>query len=83
MSEQKKLGSISYITDTDVGFERVGEIEGGFDEIDLGLYLQHHPNGRKELLTQLGYMAYQVHNTYLKIHGEGSSEMGMDQVQAN
>ena len=64
----KNLGNIKYVTDTDVGYYDVGEIEGSFDENDLEEYIKSY--GIEQLCKQLTYMQYQIWDSYRKINHE-------------
>ena len=57
MSEWKTLGKIEVITDTDNGYDRMGEVSGGFD----GQWRDHISKyGHSELLETLMSMASEV-----------------------
>lgn len=59
MSEWKTLGSIEAITDTDNGYDRIGEISGSFHPPEaLMAHVRRH--GHAELLEALASMTAQV-----------------------
>jgi len=59
MSEWKTLGTIEAITDTDNGYDRVGEINGSFHPPEaLMAHVRRH--GHAELLEALASMTAQV-----------------------
>ena len=57
-AETKKLAEISYVTDTDVGYYEIGEVEGAFHEEQLKDYIRNF--GHEKLCSQLGYLQFQV-----------------------
>ena len=67
-AEIKKLAQVSYITDTDVGYYDLGEVEGAFDEDDLKSYIRRF--GHEKLSSQLGFMQFQIWKTVREINGE-------------
>jgi hypothetical protein len=60
-AETKKLAQVSYVTDTDVSYYEIGEVEGAFQE---------------EQLSQLGYMQFQIWKAVREINGEPDSQDG-------
>ena len=60
MSEWKTLGKISVITDTDNGYDRVGEVSGSFGYPPARLKEHIRKHGHGELLETLGWMTAQV-----------------------
>jgi hypothetical protein len=62
MSEKKKIASVSVITDTDNGYDNVGDVEGGFDDKELLDHLQSYGPGK--ICETLAYMQWQVWNTW-------------------
>jgi len=57
MSETRTLGRISVITDTDNGYERIGETQGGFQD-DLKEHIRKY--GSEDVLMTLARMISQV-----------------------
>ena len=70
--ETKKLGEIKYVTDTDVGYYEIGEVEGAFQEYQLINYIKRF--GHEALCSQLGYMQFQIWTALRKINGEENQE---------
>lgn len=60
MSEWKTLGKISVITDTDNGYDRVGEVSGSFGYPPDQLKEHIRRYGHAEVLETLGWMTAQV-----------------------
>ena len=54
----KTLGEIDYVTDTDTGDYKVGEVSGGFSKIELMNYIKTY--GHEGLCAQLGFMQHQI-----------------------
>ena len=60
MSEWKTLGKISVITDTENGYDRVGEVSGSFGYQTDQLKEHIRKYGHAEVLETLGWMTAQV-----------------------
>jgi len=54
MGETELLGAINVVTDTETNQEKIGEIQGGFNEIKLREHIRKH--GHAGLLETLGDM---------------------------
>ena len=67
-AETKKLAEVSYVTDTDVGYYVIGEVQGAFQEDELKDYIKRF--GHKELCSRLGYMQFQIWETIREINSE-------------
>tara|TARA_R100000781_G_scaffold115008_1_gene88417 strand:- start:2722 stop:2976 length:255 start_codon:yes stop_codon:yes gene_type:complete len=71
-AETKELAKIAYVTDTDVSYYEIGEVEGSFRESELKDYIKRH--GHEKLCAQLGYMQFQIWRTLREINGEKDQE---------
>lgn len=71
MSDYRKLTDLSYIVDTENGYDKLGDIGGKFDDAELYKYIQSH--GHQRVLEQLAYLQYQVIDTVRKINQETDS----------
>ena len=60
MSDWKTLGEISVITDTENGYDRVGEVSGSFGHPPEQLKEHIRKYGQAEVLEALGWMTAQV-----------------------
>jgi len=67
-AETKKLAQVSYVTDTDVSYYEIGEVEGAFQEEYLKEYIKRF--GHEKLCSQLGYMQFQIWKSVREINGE-------------
>lgn len=67
-TENKNLVTISYVTDSEVGYYKIGEIEGSFDKEQLKNYIERF--GHNELCSQLAYLQYQVWNALQEVNYE-------------
>ena len=60
MSETKKIGAIHVITDTENSYDKIGDVEGGFDTNELYKHVERY--GTEQLLETLARMISQVIN---------------------
>ena len=67
-AETQKLATVSFVTDTDVSYYSIGEVEGAFQQGQLEDYIRSH--GHEKLCSQLGYMQFQIWKAVRKINGE-------------
>ncbi len=73
-AETKKLAQVSYVTDTDVSYYEIGEVEGSFQEAQLKDYIKRF--GYEKLCSQLAYMQFQIWEAVREINGERNVETG-------
>ena len=71
-SRNKKIAQVRYVTDTDVGYYEIGEVEGAFQEEQLKDYIKRF--GHEKLCSQLGYMQFQIWRAVREINGERDSQ---------
>lgn len=81
MSEWKTLGEISVITDTDNGYDRVGEVGGSFGYPPDQLKEHIRKYGHAEVLETLGWMTAQVMACVKELRQE--ADANEPPVQAN
>ena len=82
MSEWKTLGEISVITDTENGYDRVGEVSGSFyPPAELKEHIRKY--GHAEVLEALGWMTAQVMTCVKELRQEEIAKMPPDQVAGN
>jgi hypothetical protein len=81
MSEWKTLGNISVITDTDNGYDCVGEVSGSFGYPPEQLKEHIRKYGHAEVLETLGWMTAQVMACVKDLRQE--EEAGKPPVQSN
>lgn len=72
MAETKQIGSICIVTDSETSYQNIGDVEGGFDDIQLKDHIQKH--GHAGLLNSLAYMQWQVWNTVRTVNSEKDFE---------
>lgn len=72
--ESKKLATVSYITDTDVSYYKLGEVEGAFNEEQLKEYIKTY--GHEKLCSQLTYLQYQIWEIVREVNSEKNKEYG-------
>lgn len=80
-AEIKNLAKVGYVTDTDVGYYEIGEVEGSFQEDQLKDYIKRF--GHEKLCSQLGYMQFQIWKTLREINGEMYSQEETKAAQRN
>ena len=68
MPERKTLASINYVTDTDVGYYEVGEVDGGFDKDSLRKYIESY--GHEKLSTHLTRLHFQIMEAVQEINSD-------------
>ena len=71
-AETKKLAEIEFVTDADVSYYEIGEVQGAFQKEQLKNYIKSH--GHEKLCSQLGFMQFQIWETVREINGEGNNE---------
>lgn len=78
MSQRKPLLEVTYHTDDDTGMYRIGEIDFGING-GLEKYLERYGyEGKKEIVSTLGYLIYEVENQFKKVNEtahQGAQEM--------
>lgn len=67
-AESKNLVTISYVTDTDVSYYHIGEVEGSFQKEELKEYIKRF--GHENLLTQLAFLQFQVWDVIRELNYE-------------
>lgn len=77
-AETKELAKVAYVTDTDVGYYEIGEVEGAFQEVQLKNYIRRF--GHEKLCSQLGYMQFQIWKAVREINGERDNQGGANNV---
>lgn len=75
-AERAKLGEISYVTDTDVSYYEIGEVEGAFQEHMLKDYIKRF--GHERLCSKLAYMQFQVIKCLREVNGEEDPNEGIN-----
>lgn len=81
MSEWKTIGKISVITDTDNGYDRVGEVSGSFGYPPDQLKEHIRKYGHADVLETLGWMTAQVMACVKELRQE--ADANEPPVQAN
>lgn len=74
-AERQELAKVSYVTDTDVSYYEIGEVDGAFQEAQLEDYIKRF--GHEKLCSHLAFMNYQIWKVVRKINGERDSEDGV------
>jgi len=71
-TETKKLTTISFVTDTDVSYYQLGEVEGSFEKEQLKDYIKRF--GHEKICTQLAFLQFQIWDALREINSEKGSE---------
>ena len=71
-AETEKFLDISFVTDTDVSYYEIGEVDGHFQKDQLQRYLKAF--GKTKLLEHLAFLQYQVIEAMIVIHQEAPDE---------
>lgn len=69
---KKQLTTVSYVTDTDVGYYSIGEVDGSFNEYELQQFIKGY--GHEQLCAHLAFLQFQVWEAVRKINSEQISE---------
>jgi hypothetical protein len=67
-AETQKLATVSFVTDTDVSYYEIGEVEGSFQKDELKDYLRRF--GHEKLCSRLAFLQFQVWETVREINLE-------------
>ena len=70
-AETKILATINVVTDTDVSYYHIGDVEGSFEKYQLKEYIKKH--GHEKLCSQLAYLQFQVWDTLREVNSEKDS----------
>lgn len=68
----QKLATISFVTDTDVSYYEIGELEGAFTESELKDYVKRF--GHEKLCSHLAFLQHQVWEAVRKVNSDRNSE---------
>jgi hypothetical protein len=71
-TETKKLTTISFVTNTDVSYYQLGEIEGSFEKQQLKDYIKRF--GHEKICTQLAFSQSQVCSALREVNSEKDYE---------
>jgi hypothetical protein len=78
-AETKKMATVEYVTDTDVGYYEIGEVQGAFQKEQLKDYIKRF--GHEKLCSQLGYMQFQVWEALREVNSEANPDQPVKAVQ--
>ena len=67
-AETQKLATISFVTDTDVSYYEIGEVEGSFQKGELKDYIKRF--GHEKLCSQLAFLQFQVWEALREVNSE-------------
>lgn len=67
-AETQKLATVSFVTDTDVSYYEIGEVEGSFQKDELKDYIKRF--GHEKLCAQLAFLQFQVWEALREVNSE-------------
>jgi len=73
-AETKKLVTVSFVTDTDVSYYEIGEVEGSFQKDEIKDYVKRF--GHEKICSQLAFLQYQIWDALREVNSERDSEGG-------
>ena len=71
-AETKNLATISFVTDTDVSYYEIGEVEGSFQEQELENYIERF--GHEKMCSHLAFLQFQVWEALRKVNYKKDSQ---------
>lgn len=69
MNTTKQIGSITVVTDSEVPYSNIGDVECGFDEMELREHIKKY--GHIQLVENLAYLTWQVWQMVRDINDSG------------
>lgn len=67
-AETQKLATVSFVTDTDVSYYEIGEVEGSFQKDEIKDYVKKF--GHEKLCSQLAFLQFQVWEALQEVNSE-------------
>lgn len=67
-AETQKLATVCFVTDTDVSYYEIGEVEGSFQKDELKDYIKRF--GHEKLCSQLAFLQFQVWEALREVNSE-------------
>ncbi len=77
MAETKKIASISIIIDSETSYDKIGDVEGGFDELELKQHIEKY--GHQALCEKLTAMNWQIWNAVREINSQNQQNTQTEQ----
>lgn len=71
-AETQKLATVSFVTDTDVSYYEIGEVEGSFQKDELKDYIKRF--GHEKLCSQLAFLQFQVWEALREVTSERKND---------
>lgn len=71
-AETQKLATVSFVTDTDVSYYEIGEVEGSFQKNELKDYVKRF--GHEKLCSQLAFLQFQVWEALREVNSEREND---------
>lgn len=77
--ETQNLTTIKFITNTEVSYSNIGDVEGSFDEDKLKNYISRF--GHEKLCTHLSFLQFQIWKTLRELNLEHDSKLYLNNKQ--
>lgn len=73
MNDTKTIGSISVVTDSEVSYSNIGDVEAGFDETMLRQHIEKH--GPAGLYEAISYLSFQVFEAVRELNAKKEKDV--------
>lgn len=67
-AEVQKLATIGFVTDTDVSYYEIGEVEGSFQKDELKDYIKRF--GHEKICSHLAFLQFQIWEALREVNSE-------------
>ena len=71
-AETQKLATVSFVTDTDVSYYEIGEVECSFQKDELKDYIKRF--GHEKICSQLAFLQFQVWEALREVNSEREND---------
>lgn len=71
-AEIQKLATIGFVTDTDVSYYEIGEVEGSFQKDELKDYIKRF--GHEKICSHLAFLQFQVWKALREVNSEREND---------
>lgn len=71
-AEVQKLATIGFVTDTDVSYYEIGEVEGSFQKDELKDYIKRF--GHEKICSHLTFLQFQIWEALREVNSEREND---------